>query len=330
MTDSTDPLADSLFADHLVAARAVLDELGLVELPSAGRPISGHKTSLPIPCVGRDGSMFLLKYFVPPAESRFYPPQVRVADYARRESGFYRLLDTLDRDRHRLPAPRTILLDHGDPPRWLLLQRIPPAAGPVEETLSVDHVFSLLESMRWIRPEVLLGRRDFPVNRWDVVSYLDRVRMMYEEVLPVIGERRWPRVLNVLGEALKWTESRPHGLVHGDFTESNIVVDPDGNAFLIDFERVGAGNPDHDIAWFWAHSNRSEAWRTRLLARYFLDRVGSTRIACEWGMRATLIYLALRRLRFGHLASTDSEQQRTANLDLLDRSLDGGAALFPV
>lgn len=325
MSDDRNP-----FAGDLDAARAVLDELGLVELPSAGRPVSGHKTSLPIPCVGRDGSPYLLKFFVPPPESRFYPPEVRVADYARREGAFYRLLDTVDRDRRRLAAPRTIAIDSGDPPRWLLLQRIQPAPGPVEETLSVDHVFDLLETMRWIRPEVLLGRRDFPVNRWDVVSYLDRVRMMYEEVAPVIGERRWPRILSVLTEALKWTETRAHDLVHGDFTESNIVVDPDGKAFLIDFERVGAGNPDHDIAWFWAHSSRTDAWRARLLSRYFGDRVGSTRIACEWGMRATLVYLALRRLRFGHLTHLDGDPNRTANLELLDRALEGGLALFPL
>ncbi len=318
------------FAADLAAARAVLTELGLVELPSAGRPVSGHKTSLPIPCVGQDGSPFLLKFFVPPQESRFYPPDVRVADYARREAAFYRLLDTIDRDRRRVPAPRTVAIDAGDPPQWLLLQRIVPAAGPVEETLGVDHVFDLLEALRWIRPEVLLGRRDFPVNRWDVVSYLDRVRMMYDDVAPVIGERRWPRILSVLTEALKWTETRPHGAVHGDYTESNIVVDQDGKAFLVDFERVGAGNTDHDIAWFWAHSARGDAWRSRLLARYFGDLVGSARIACEWGMRATLVYLALRRLRFGHLTHTAGDPNRARNLDLLDRALEGGRALFPV
>ena len=37
-------------------------------------------------------------------------------------------------------------------------------------------------------------------------------------------------------------------LVHGDFCEQNIVVDEDGKPFLIDFERVGMGNVDHDLA----------------------------------------------------------------------------------
>jgi hypothetical protein len=320
---------DNPFGRDLAAARALLGELGLAELPSAVRPVSGHKSSLPIPCVGRDGRPFLLKYFIAPGDSRFYPREIRLEDYARRESAFYRLLDTLDPDRRRLPAPRTILLDPRDPPRWLLLERILPAPGPMAEVLGLDHVFRLLETMRWIRPEVLLGRRDFPVNRWDVVSYLDRVRMMYDDLLPVLGERHWPRVLSVLTEALKWTEARPHAFVHGDFTEDNIVVDGADHPFLVDFERVGAGNPDHDIAWFWAHTSRGEAWRTRLLERYLAERVGSTRIASEWAMRATLVYLALRRLRFEHLAGSSDPKRRAGHLDLLDRSLEGGSALFP-
>ena len=52
--------------------------------------------------------------------------------------------------------------------------------------------------------EALLGRRNFPLNRWDTVSYLDRVRMMYDPVLFVIGEQRWSRVQSFFNEALQW------------------------------------------------------------------------------------------------------------------------------
>jgi hypothetical protein len=305
-------------------------ELGLSATAGLPEVVSGHKTSLPIPCSSADGKQFLLKFFIAPPEGRFYPPEVRLDDYPRREAGFYRLLDTLDPDRKRFPAPRTVLIDARDPPRFLLLQRIAMAPGPLEEVVGSDHVFDLLERIRWIKPEVLLGRRDFPVNRWDAVSYLDRIRMMYDPVVQVIGPRRWTRVLSTMGEALRWLETRAHTFVHGDFTEQNVVVDDDARAFLVDFERVGAGNEDHDLAWMLAHTTRGEGWRQRLLQRHFEDRHGSRRIASEWGMRAAWIYLALRRLRFGFLAHGTGDPLAPSNLELLDVAIEGGRAAFPV
>jgi len=320
--------ADDEWGAHRAAAAAVLRELGLHEASAGTGVVSGHKTSLPIPCTGADGRAYLLKFFVPPAEGRFYPPEVRLDDYARRETGFYRLLDTLDRDRKHFPAPRTVVLDSHDPPRWLLLERIQSAPGPIDEVIGSDHVFDLLDKISWIKPEVLLGRRDFPVNRWDAVSYLDRVRMMYDPVVEVIGARRWTRVLNALGEALRWMEARPYTFVHGDFTEQNIVVDGESRPHLVDFERVGAGNEDHDLAWLLARTHRPESWKQRLLARYFEHRVGSRRIAAEWGIRATWIYLTLRRLRVAYLAHGEREP-KGPELPLLDLALEGGRAAFP-
>ncbi len=311
------------------ASQALLAELGLTASVLPPSVTSGHKTSLPIPCSGSDGRQFLLKWFIPPADGRFYPPEVRLEDYPRREAGFYRLLDTLDPERKRFPAPRTILLDAQDPPRFLLLQRIPMAPGPLEEVVGSDHVFDLLERIHFIKPEIMLGRRDFPVNRWDAVSYLDRIRMMYDPVVEVIGPRRWTRVLSTMGEALRWLETRAHTFVHGDFTEQNIVVDDDARAFLVDFERVGAGNQDHDLAWLLAHTTRGETWRQRLLTRHFENLHGSRRIASEWGIRAAWIYLALRRLRFGFLAHGTGDPQAEKNLFLLDLAIEGGRAAFP-
>lgn len=321
--------AEPRSAAHAAAA-AVLDHLGLHESTGGVATVSGHKTSLPIPCASDDNRQFLLKYFIPPAEGKFYPPEVRLEDYARREAGFYRLLDTLDRDRRHFPAPRTIVMDADDPPRWLLLERITSAKGPIEEVIGSDHVFDLLQQISWVKPEVLLGRRDFPVNRWDAVSYLDRVRMMYDPVVNVIGPRRWTRVLSALGEALRWMEARPYTFVHGDFTEQNIVVDENARAHLVDFERVGAGNEDHDIAWLLARTHRSENWKQRLLARYLDGRLGSKRIAAEWGIRATWIYLSLRRLRFGHMAHGPDDPTAEPDLARLDLALEGGRAAFPV
>ena len=311
-------------------AQLLLKELGLTPVDAPGiRAVSEHSASVPIPCDGPNGEPFLLKFFIVPAEGRFYPPEVRIEDYARRESAFYRYLDSSDPNRNMLPAPRVVLVDPQDPSRWILLERITGAVGPAEEVLDQDSLFELLEKLKQVPTDRLMGRRDFPLNHWDPVSYLDRVRMMYDPVLYVIGEKRWTRVLAFFKEALHWTDNRRAVFVHGDFTEQNIVVDQDGRPYLTDFERVGIGNEDHDFAWFWIHCTRDQAWKRAILYRWFGNRVGSARIRSEWGIRATLVYLALRRLRFGYLAAGDEDPRQTANLALLDAAIEGSSALFP-
>lgn len=324
-------MVDTTLDGQMAAARKLLAELNLTEVESPRiRPISGHSSSIPIPCNGPAGQPFLLKYFMPPADSRFYPPEVRIDDYARREGAFYRFLDNTDPGRSLLPAPKVVLMHPQDPPQWILLERIPGAIGPAEEVLSQDNLFELLQRLQKVPVDRLMGRRDFPLNHWDPVSYLDRVRMMYDPVLQVIGQRRWSHALDFFEEALRWTENRDSVLVHGDFTDQNILVDEDGNPYLLDFERVGLGNEDHDIAWFWIHTNRDQTWKRSLLHRWFGHRVGSDRIRAEWGIRAALVYLALRRLRFGYLCDGDADPRRAANAALLDAAMAGGAELFPV
>lgn len=317
--------------ETLTAARAVLAEFGLVENQAIRmRPGSGHNSSLLLPCVGPTGVEFVLKYFVPPADGRFYPAGVKLEDYARRESAFYRYLDGIDPERRELPAPRTILIDSTDPPRWLLLEWIRSAPGPAEESLGLDQIFTALAALKTIQTDHLVGRRDFPLSHWDVVSYIDRVRLMYDAVLQVIGQRRWRRALDFFDEAIRWTESRPAVFVHGDFTEQNLLVDANGEPFLVDFERVGVGNEDHDFAWLWIHSTRGQDWKRALLARWFATRWGSDRIKSEWGIRASLVYLALRRLRFGSLSHGVDDANAARNLALLDAALGGGPDLFPL
>ncbi len=311
-------------------ATAVLDMLDLKLGTQRVRPVSGHNTSLLLPCRGTDGRPFLLKYFIPPAEGKFYPAGVNIEDYARREGAFYRFLDSVDPERTMLPAPRTILIDSTDPPRWILLEWIEPAIGPAEEILGTEHVFDLIARMREVQLDMLLGRRYFPLNHWDVVSYVDRVRLMYEDVIEGIGDERWRRTLEFFTEATRWTEARPQTLVHGDFTEQNIMVDSEGRPFLVDFERIGIGNLDHDFAWLWIHSERSQSFKRTLLERYFGGRFGSDRIKAEWGIRSALVYLALRRLRFGAMMEDQADINSASNIALLDAALRGGGDLFPV
>jgi len=325
-----DANASAYEAQFQPAVTGVLDELGLRESSDSRlRPTSGHHSSILVPCDGVDGRPFILKYFIPPEEGRFYPAGVRIEDYARRESAFYRYLDSVDSERHHIAAPRTVLLDPLDPPHWILLERIAGAVGPVEEVLGMDHVFEVLRALHDIPIEGLAGRRDFPLNRWDPLSYLERVRMMYDPVLYVIGEERWTRTMEFYQEALRWTETRPQRVVHGDFTADNILVDEDGAPYLIDFERVGTGSEDHDFAWFWIHAERSQEWKRGLLQRYWHDRVGSERVRSEWGIRGAVVYLALRRLRFSYLIHGGNDPDRAQNLGLLDAALMGRAEFFP-
>ncbi len=322
-------VTEATTADHLAAARAVLRDLNLAECTDLRSPISGHRTSLPIVAEGK-GKRFLLKYYLPSHPSTILPAGARAEDYQRREVGFYRLLDSIDPQRRELPVPRTVLVDPGELPRWLLLEWLPGAVGPAEEVLGQDHVIQLLERLRAVPTERLLGRRSFPLEHWDPVAYLDRVRAMYDAVLFVLGESRWRHVQRFFAEAVRWTDGRKHVLVHGDFTEQNIVVTEDGAPYLIDFESVGIGNPDHDFAWFWIHSGRRHEWKRQLLGRWFQHSVGSDRIRAEWGIRSAVAYLAIRRLRWGYLTFGDEDARKSANLALLDAALEGGRDLFPV
>lgn len=305
-------------------------ELGLRELPEQRpRPLSGSQNSLPVPCEGPGGRHYLLKYYVPPQPDRIWPAGVRPDDYARREVAFYRFLDDTDAERRNFPAPRTVLVGPGDPPRWLLLEWIPGAIGPAEEVLGMDHVFELLHQLQAIPHERLLGRRAFPLEHWDPIGYLEQIRQMYDAVLFVIGERRWRAVQAFFAEAVRWTDNRKRVIVHGDFTDQNLLVTGEGQPFLIDFERLGVGNVDHDIAWFWIHSTRNQEWKKQLVLRWFGGRVGGDRIRAEWGIRAAVVYLALRRLRWGYLAHGEDDPRLGPNLALLDAALAGGNDLFP-
>ncbi len=311
--------------------RAVLEELGLSPSDAPPpRPFTEHSTSLLVPCTGVGGRRFLLKFFVPPIEGRFYPPEVKLEDYARREVAFYSFLDSFDAARRELPAPRTIMMDPKDPPRWILLEHLLTAKGPRSEMLGAAEILDLLNRLQNLPLERLLGRRNFPINRWDIVSLRDRVvRLMYDPLIFVVGEETWAEIRRFYDEAMRWLESRKPVPVHGDFIEDNLIVDQEHRPRLVDFERIGIGSPEHDFAWFWIHSDRPREWKRSFLDRFLADRFGSDRVRSEWSIRATIVYLACRRLRFGFLTHGEGDPGRSPNLALLKAALAGGAELFP-
>lgn len=314
---------------HLDAARAVLSDLQLTELDQPRGLASGHRNSLPMLASGPGGRRYLLKYYLPADPHSILPVGTRADDFVRREVGCYRLLDSVDPERREIPAPRTVLVGPGDVPQWLLLEWLPFAPGPTEEVLGLDHVFELLAAMHRFSTDRLLGRRSFPLEHWDPIGYLDRIRGMYDAVLFVLGEARWRHVHRFFAEAVRWTDGRPPAFVHGDFTAANIVVTEDGKPFLVDFESSGLGNRDHDLAWFWIHSQRHPEWKKQLVLRWLGHSLGGDRIRAEWGMRAAIAYLAIRRLRWGYLVHGEEDHRQGQNLALLDAALAGGSELFP-
>lgn len=316
--------------EHLQAARALLQDLQLREIEQHRPMVSGHHSSLPLLAKGTGDRTFLLKYYLPPDPDTILPAGVRADDYSRRETGFYRLLDSIDPERRDFPAPRTIAVGPGDPAPWLLLEWLPSAAGPAEEVISQEHVHQLLDKLGSMPTDRLMGRRGFPLEHWDPIGYLDRIRHMYDAVLFVIGEARWRNLQRFFGEAVRWTDGRPHVLVHGDFQEANIIVTEEDRPFLVDFECVGIGNRDHDFAWYWLHSERHPEWKRQLLHRWLGHTVGGDRIRAEWGIRSAIAYLAIRRLRWGYLTHGEEDPRKSSNMALLDAALEGGAALFPV
>jgi hypothetical protein len=313
------------------AARRVIEELGIEESREpAPRPVSGHHSSVLLPCRGRDGRCFLLKYFMPPAEGRYYPPEVKIEDYARREIAFYSFLDSWDGPRRELPSPRTIMMDPRDPPGWILLEYIAPCPGPRSEVLSADNVFDLLGRLRALPMERLMGRRNFPLNRWDIAALRDRVvRLMYEPLIWIVGEGIWAELRRFYAEAMRWCETRGVVPVHGDFTEENILVDGEGRAYLVDFERIGIGSPEHDFTWLWIHAERSKEWKRDAFFRFMSQTMGSDRVRAEWSMRGSAVYLACRRLRFGFMTQGEADPYRGANLALLKAAIVGGPEFFP-
>ena len=320
----------SAFLDqHEKAARDLLGSMNLEACEQTRGLASGHRSSIPLLGRNPDGRTFLLKYYLPPSPETILPAQVRHEDFARRETGFYRLLDSVDPERREFPAPRTIAMGPGEPAPWLLLEWLPSAAGPPEEVIGQEHVLTLLRRLSALPTDRLMGRRGLPLEHWDPIGYLDRIRNMYDAVLFVLGESRWRQLQRFFAEAVRWTDGRPHVLVHGDFQEDNVVVTDADQPFLVDFERIGIGNRDHDFAWYWMHSDRHPEWKRDLLMRWLGDSVGGDRIRAEWGIRSAIAYLAIRRLRWGYLTHGDEDPRASANLALFDATLEGGSALFP-
>ena len=80
---------------------------------------------------------------------------------------------------------------------------------------------------------------------------------------------------------------------------------------------------------FGVHPTQIGQWKRQLLGRWFGGQHGGDRIRAEWGIRAAVVHLALRRLRWGYLTHGEEDPRLSANLALLDAALDGGASFFP-
>jgi hypothetical protein len=218
---SRSPTLTEITSDpHHQAALAVLGELHLRAADRQRGLISGHRTSLPIIAEGQGGRQFLLKYYLPSPPDAVLPAGARPDDYARREVGFYRLLDSIDPERRDFRPRARSCVGPGDPAGLDPARMAARRRGPDRRSHRPGSRRELLQRLARLPTERLLGRRSFPLEHWDPIGYLDRIRAMYDAVLFVLGEARWRHVQRFFAEAVRWTDGRKQVLVHGDFTRA--------------------------------------------------------------------------------------------------------------
>ncbi len=297
-----------------------LEELGLE--PRENQPFQSHD-ALFLQAYGRDGRLFLFKFYLSCPVGRFEPGLDPEGDCRRREAAFFRFLDVVDRDRVFLNVPRLVITDQADPPRWILMEGIEglrPAAG---ERPRPDWLLDAMASIQRIPLRLTQGRRGLTLERWDPYAHREVILRMEAQVEPKVGPKAWDLLVRTLNEAREWTDSQDPVLVCGDFQEDSLLLDKDGRIYLQDFRRVGWGNPDHDLSWYWVGSSGDQEYRDQLLQRYCASMGPSERARVEWAIRSTAIYRACLSLS---TAQTPGEIAPAG--ELLERAILGGPYLF--
>lgn len=297
-----------------------IEELGLQ--PRESQPFQTHN-ALFLQAEGRDGRLFLFKFYLSCPVGRFEPGLDPEGDCCRREAAFYRFLDVVDRDRVFLNVPRLVITDQGDPPRWVLLEGIPGLRKATEEPPRPDWLLDAMVSLQRIPLRLTQGRRGLALERWDPYAHREVVLKMREHVEPKVGPKAWDLLVRTLNEAREWTDSQEPVLVTGDFQDDSILMDEDGRIYLQEFRRVGWGNPDHDFSWYWVGTTRGKEFRDQLFQRYCASMGPSERARVEWAIRSTAIYRASLALS----QSNTTEEIASAG-ELLERAILGGTYLF--
>lgn len=106
--------------------------------------------------------------------------------------------------------------------------------------------------------------------------FTGRVEREAESVRPAMAPDDAARVDEALARLTSCAgllDSLPHGLAHGDFQPSNLLVAGDRVSGVLDWEAAKAGPPAFDFGWWdWFGASFSNPWPTdRLLAHYDPD-----------------------------------------------------------
>lgn len=143
--------------------------------------------------------------------------------------------------------------------------------SPVERWASCGQLGELLRRLHWLEEPESLG---LPVvdplgETWERIDRVDRAGALG------VGDREFLRGRAVeLGKAFgELSFVLPRGVVHGDASVGNALVDPEGRAVLIDLDSVALGPQEWDLVLTALYYERF-GWHTRSEYKDFVFSYG--------------------------------------------------------
>ena len=108
---------------------------------------------------------------------------------------------------------------------------------------------TLLDALTKLWSHQLEPKRGYPL---DLLGGFEMTERLLSTLLKSDGARRQLKgIADVLGPfAQTW---QPSGMAHNDFYDDQVLVTPDGQLALVDFEEIGPGDPLLDVANMLAH-----------------------------------------------------------------------------
>jgi 5-methylthioribose kinase len=196
-------------------------------------------------------------------------------------------------------VPKLVFLD---PIRFVLvLERVPVGSSVWKSDLLDGH----------IEPEIaaVLGRTLATWHNFGEINEEARSKFMEDSLFEQLRidpfyrfvEAKNPQIRPQIKKLIDELEGDRTTIVHGDFSPKNIMVSPNGEVFILDFEVMHLGNPVFDLAFLLAHllckffrtESQSDAQLLRRTAITFIDNYQKLRqISPSLAKHTSLIALA--------------------------------------